>query len=63
LISWKLYKAFAYYFNKLPSESTYVPAEGEKKINLSKKEKYTRFQEVMDIFISRMVDNSPFHGG
>ena len=63
MISWKLYKAFAYYFKRFPSESTYVSPEGENKIKQSKKEKYTRFQEVMDTFISRMVDNSPFHGG
>jgi hypothetical protein len=40
-----------------------VPPEGETKASLSKKEKFARFQEVMDIFVSRMVEGNHFHGG
>jgi hypothetical protein len=50
---WKLYKTFYFYL-------TMPKGEGEKK---GKKEKYERFQEVMDTFVARMVNEAQFHGG
>ena len=58
LYSWKFYKIFYFYFNYA---KFCQPQEVERAKTSTQKEKFEKFQEVMDTFVSRMTGK--FHGG
>lgn len=60
-----MFKIFYYYFNYAkfcqPVDQDSISEERPKAAN--KKEMFEKFQDVMDTFVSRIPEGSPFHGG